>query len=233
MPDFAAMAREPLLDDGAIRRVEICMMKHTVPVVETRCATAVLEHTHWPFKYVALDNRMNPPNTARAWNKFVSEATCPYVCIMDSDVFVQPLEPCWLTRMMSTFDSHPDCDVVLALANKCGSWQQKASGEEELGTVESVSEPWSSFVFLFRRDLTERFGPFDEDFLAYGPDTEFATRLKLLGGKAYVRRDVWVQHVHGATHGLRPDRAAERPFARDLYREKKAALQRQYPGGWE
>lgn len=223
MPDFAALARQPLTDDNKVRRVEICMMKYTVPPVETRCAAAILETTKWPFKYVAYDNRPNPANTAKMWNKFVREATCPYVCILDSDAYAPVLRPCWLTRMMRAIDQ--GADVVLAAANSCGNVQQKRTEPAKPGTIELVTDPWSSFVFLFRRDLLKRFGPFDEDFYAYGPDTEFATRLKLRGGKALLCSDVLFHHVHAATHGKRPDREAERPFATALYRQKKAAME--------
>jgi len=201
------------------------MMKHIVPDVEVRCAEAILRYTNWPFRYVAYDNRGNPANTAKMWNKFVREATCPYVCILDSDAFAPALDPCWLTRMMQVFYRRPDADVVLAAADRCGNAQQKRDGPALAQTIEEVRDPWSSFVFLFRRDLTKRFGPFDEDFYAYGPDTEFAVRLRMWGGKAYLSSDVWFQHLHGATHGLRPDREAERPFARDLFRAKKRKLE--------
>ena len=227
MIDFAARARAPLTDDKDTSRVEICMMKFTLPGVETKCAAAILENTDWPFRYVAYDNRLNPPNTAKVWNKFVAEATCPYVCIIDSDAYVPRLDPCWLTRMMQAF-KQPGCDMVLAAANRCGNRTQKRTEPAPDGTVELIEEPWSSFVFLFRRGLLTRFGQFDEDFLAYGPDTEFATRLKLAGGKAYACLDVLLHHEHGATHNLRPEREAERPFARDLYRAKKAKMEAQW-----
>ncbi len=226
MPDFAALARQPLVDDGKVGRVEICVMKHTVPEVEVECAKRVIENTNWPFRLTFYDNRLNPPNTAKMWNKFVREARCPYVCIMDSDAFAPEIDPCWLTRMMDVFKAKSDCDVVLAMADRCGNLQQRGEGPGE--GIELITTPWSSFVFLFRWNLCQRFGIFDEDFLAYGPDTEFAVRLKLKGGKAYLRRDVWFKHVHGATHGKRPDREAERPFARDLFRAKKKALEEKY-----
>ncbi len=226
MVDFAALAREPLTEDFETSRVEICMMKHTVPEVEAACAKAILQNTDWPFKFVAYDNRLNPPNTARMWNKFVAESTCPYICIIDSDAYVPRLDPCWLTRMMRAFGAPGDPpDVVLAAANRCGNRTQKRDGPAPPGTVEIINDPWSSFVMLFRRHMPDEYGPFDEDFLAYGPDTEFATRLKLAGGVAVACLDVFLHHVHGATHGLRPDREAERPFARDLYRAKKTALE--------
>lgn len=222
-PDFAALASQPLVDDAEVRRVEICMMKYTVPEVEIKCATAVIENTNWPFRYVAYDNRLNPANTAKMWNKFVRETTCPYVCIMDSDAYAPRLEPCWLTRMMRAFNR--SADVVLAAANNCGNRQQKRTEPAKDDTIELITNPWSSFVFLFRRDLLDRFGHFDEDFYAYGPDTEFAVRLKLRGGKALLCPDVLFHHVHAATHGRRSDREAERPFATALYRTKKASME--------
>jgi len=222
--DFAALARQPLRSDDKVGRVEICMMKHTVPDVEVRCAEAILRHTDWPFRYVAYDNRLNPANTAKMWNKFVREATCPYVCIIDSDAFAPKLDPCWLTRMICAL-RYTKADVILAAADRCANAQQKRSAPAQEGTIEEVLHPWSSFVFLFRRDLTERFGPFDEDFYAYGPDTEFAVRLRARDGQAHVCSDVWFQHLHGATHRLRPERDQERIFARDLFRAKKRALE--------
>jgi hypothetical protein len=228
MPDFAALARRPLVDDDEVRRVEICMMKFTVPEVETECAKRVIENTDWPFRLTVYDNRLNPPNTSKMWNKFAREARCPYVCIMDSDAFAPKLNPCWLTRMMGALDG--GADVALAAADNCGNRQQKRTKPAADGTIEPVADRWRAFVMLFRRDLPQRFGPFDEDFYAYGPDTEFAVRLKLKGGKAHLCSDVLFQHVHAATHGRRPDREAERPFARNLFRAKKKALEESLAG---
>jgi len=84
---------------------------------------------------------------------------------------------------------------------------------------------WSGFCFLMRRGLIDEVGPFDEDFVGYGQDSEFAVRLARAGGGTYVRRDTFVQHLHGASFTAAAkagdyDPAGDRAYAQKLYLEK-------------
>jgi len=235
--DLAGLAEVPMKDEAAIGMVEIIVLKWKRPDVEIRCARQIIENTAWPFKLVVYDNRPNTPNTSRIWNKLIRQATCEYVCVLDSDAFVPATEapyytprhglasPCWLTRMMDTFQDHPDCRVVVPVTNNCASPQQKALRAEPYPSVERNDGIWAAFCFLMRKSLLEEVGPFDEEFVGYGQDSEFAFRLAKNGGGTYVRRDVWIEHLHGAsfkqaTASGEHDAKADRAYAQELYLRK-------------
>lgn len=222
--DLAALAKVPMQDESAMYMVEIIVLKWKRPDVEARCARQIIENTTWPFKLVVYDNRPNTPNTSRIWNKLIRAATCDYVCLIDSDAFVPAGNPCWLTRMMETFQN-PDCRVVVPVTNNCASPQQKAIRAEAYPSGERNDAIWSAFCFLMRKSLLDESGPFDEDFVGYGQDSEFAFRLARKGGGTYIRRDVWVEHLHGAsfkeaTASGEHDAQADRAYAQDLYLRK-------------
>ncbi len=221
--NLAELARIPMREESEIRMVEIIMLKWKRPDVETRCANQIIKNTVWPFKFVIYDNRVNTPNTARIWNKLVKQATCDYVCLIDSDAFVPAIDPCWLTRMMETFQI-PDCRMVLPLTNHCSTPAQKIP-VEPYGAVVRHHGEWSGFCFLFRKSLLEKIGPFDEEFIGYGQDSEFSLRLDRKAGGTYIRRDVFVEHLHGASFKVdEAYAAADRQYAQKLFLEKTACV---------
>jgi len=224
MVDLAQLAAVPMLTEREMSMVEIVVLKWKCPEVEVRCAENIIRYTTWPFKLTLYDNRPNTPNTSRIWNKLIRDATCEYVCVMDSDVFVQPSDPCWLTRMMQTFE-RPDCRIVLPLTNNCGSPEQKAAKAAPYGSVEREDWIWAGFCFLLKKSLLDEVGPFDEEFVGYGQDSEFAVRLNRNGGGAYLRRDVWMEHLHGSSFKAAAaagehDATADRAYAQELYLRK-------------
>jgi hypothetical protein len=225
MVDLVTLAAVPMRDESEMQMVEIIVLKWKCPDVEAKCAERIIRNTRWPFKLTFYDNRPNTPNTSRIWNKLIRAATCEYVCLLDSDVFVPDLEPCWLTRMMQTFTIRPDCRLVVPLTNRCASPQQRADGPEPYPTVQADAGVWAGFCFLMRKSLLDEIGQFDEEFVGYGQDSEFAVRLSRNGGGAYIRRDVWVEHLHGAsfkaaTTSGEHDAAADRAYAQQVYLRK-------------
>lgn len=226
MVDMAALAAIPMLPERDTRMVEIIVLKWKRPEIETKCAERIIAFTEWPFKLNVYDNRPNTPNTARIWNKLIRDATCDYVCVMDSDAYVSLTSPCWLTRMMECFE-RPDCRMVVPVTDRCSSPHQRAERAEEYPACERNDSIWSGFCFLMRRSLIDEVGPFDEEFVGYGQDSEFAVRLARKGGGTYVRRDVFVQHLHGAsfkaaTESGVHDAQADRAYAQQLFLRKTA-----------
>jgi GT2 family glycosyltransferase len=195
------------------------MLKWRRPDVEVKCAQLIIENTEWPFKLNIYDNRHNTANTARIWNKLIKDSTCDYICIIDSDAFVPKVEPCWLTRMMETLQC-PNGRLVVPLTDNCSTPEQKTQ-LCPYRTIERFTGIWSGFCFLFHKSLIARVGPFDEDFVGYGQDSEFAARMERKCGGAYIRKDVFVQHIHGASFKVKQEAAdADREYARALFVEK-------------
>ena len=224
MVDLATLAAVPMAEESDLRMVEIIVLKWRCPDVEVRCAERIIRNTQWPFKLNFYDNRPNTPNTARIWNKLIRQATCDYVCVIDSDAFVPDTRPCWLTRMMEAFDN-PDCRLVVPLTNNCASTQQRASDAEAYPSCVRDDRVWAGFCFLMRRSLIDEVGEFDEEFVGYGQDSEFSVRLARNGGGTYIRHDVWVEHLHGASFKAATatgehDATADRAYAQAVYLRK-------------
>lgn len=226
--DIARIAVQPLKTEQELQMVEIIVLNWKRPDLESRCAEHIIKYTRWPYKLTMYDNRWNSQNTAKIWNKLALSSVCPFVCILDSDAFVPSLGGrCWLTRMMETFRI-PGCRLVVPLG-RCATPAQ-LQNPAPYPAFERISGEWSGFCFLFRPELLNHpdcggIGAFDEEFCGYGQDTEFASRLFHSGGGAYLRRDVYVEHLRGgsfltATGSGEYDAEADREYAQDLFLRK-------------
>lgn len=220
-----ALAKVPLVDDREVKRVEIIILKFKEPPeVIDKCISRIIHNTDWPFKLTIFDNRLNPPNTSKIWNKLVSEATCRYVLIMDSDAFVAPhkTDPCWLSRMMESID---ETGFVVPVSSSGGGAHQHVSGPLPYPSMVRNKDIWSGYCFLFDREgeslknhIADASGAmFDERFYIYGQDSEFAHRVGKHGG-AVMRKDVFVEHIGGFSFKQDPVREDDKLYARELFR---------------
>lgn len=216
------LSNQPLVDDKAIKRVEIIILKFKeAPEVIDECITRIIHNTDWPFKLNIFDNRFNPPNTSKIWNKLIKESSCDYIVIIDSDAFVPLLKPCWLTRLMESIE---DKGVVIPFADNCGG-SNKASAAKPYPNAQPQEGIWSGVCGLYKKSIFESIGYFDEDFLLYGQDSEFAYRcLKKMGGATF-RADVLIRHI-GSYSAKKEDsagsfdREADKIYARHLFMKK-------------
>jgi|GEM_PF-1848945 len=226
--EIAQLAELPIATDKSIKRVEIIVLKFKDPEVETVCASRVIAHTNWPHKLNFFDNRPGTKNMSKIWNRLIKESTCDYLAIMDSDVFVPKLDPCWLTRLMNTFDEIDNCYVVSPKVTKTSGTQQRAQSMYD-GKPERLVTEFAGMCVLYKKEIFEKIGYFDEEFLLYGSDSEWARRLVASDYHAYVRPDVLVEHVaHYSTSKAAkndPNAArwsgAEKLFAQDLLKKKE------------
>lgn len=210
-----ALASAPLVDDADVRRVEIVVLKFKEePAVIDRCINRIIHNTDHPFKLTVFDNRLNPPNTSKIWNKLINEATCRYVLIMDSDAFIpaEKLSPCWLSRMMESIEK---TGVVIPVSSAPGGAHQHVTGAQQYPAEQVNRDIWSGFCFLLDR---QGWGnkPFDERFYIYGQDSEFAYRVGKKGG-AIMRLDVFVEHIGGYSFKSDPVREDDKIYARKLF----------------
>jgi len=196
--DLAAI---PVTDDKEIRRVEIIMLKYKEdPEVINTAVENIIHYTEHPFKLTVFDNRLNTANIARIWNKLVSESTCDYVCIIDSDAHVSKTDPCWLTRMMESVD---ETGVVVPMGDNVGGVNQ-ADSAKTYPAHRREHGIWTGFCFLFKKNVWEKL-PFDERFYMYGQESAWAY---LLGKKEGVvlRTDTLIHHEQG--HSAKKNEAA-------------------------
>lgn len=216
--EMKQLAAQPLVYDRDIKRVEIIMLKFKEsPEIIDRAIHRLIHNTDWPFKLTIFDNRPNNANTSRIWNKLVREATCDYVLIIDSDAYVpqMKLTPCWLTRMMESIDN---TGIVVPVSSKGGGAHQHVTHAEDYGAKTLNRDAWSGYCFLFSKDAYTKAGPFDERFYIYGQDSEWAIRSARKLGGAVMRRDVFVEHIGGASFGTNPLRDKDKLYARELFK---------------
>ncbi len=220
--------KRPIPSDRDIKRVEIIVLNYKAPEIEVKCAQHLIENTKWPYKLNLFDNRPGTKNMSKIINKLIRESTCDYLVIMDSDCFVPKLEPCWLTRCMETFERYPDCYVVSPAITRISCPQQRASAPRN-ASPEKFIEIFANPCSLHRKDVFEKVGYYDEDFLIYGSDVEWSYRLITSPDcSAYLRPDVLVDHIHHGSAGkagreeekYAKIKLAEREYSSNLYKQK-------------
>lgn len=211
------LAERPLNTEEEVKRVEIIILTFNNDDTEVKALEHLIRNTSHPYKLNLYDNTANPipGNISKIWNRLIRESTCPYVCIMDSDVFVPEN---WLTKMMDTMKR---ADVVVPLVSDTSCNQQLADkpgeGEEEL------KELLAGQIVLYDKKIFEKVGMFDEEFLLYGQDTEWGMRMASKDVKCLIRKDVLVEHKGSDTIEKNKDKypvLLEREYARMLCREK-------------
>lgn len=204
------MARIPMKSEQETKRVEIIMLKFKEPQeVINEAILRIIHLTDYPFKLTVYDNRPNTANTSRIWNKLVSDSTCDYVLLIDSDAYIPSLEPCWLTRMMESID---ETGIVIPVSDATGGSQQRVN-RPEVGVYLNKGA-WSGYCFLFKKSVWEK-NRFDERFYIYGQDSEWALRT----GGAIMRKDVLVKHTGSASFKDDPLREADKQYARALFQK--------------
>lgn len=217
LKEIATLAKIPMTEESDTGRVEIIMLKFKEsPEVINKAITRIVHNTDWPFKLTVYDNRPNSANTSRIWNKLIRESTCPFVLIIDSDAYIpeEKLSPCWLTRMM---ESLSETGVVIPVSSAQGGFDQRRHAAKEYPTTKRNDGIWSGFCFLVDKRVFDKLGYFDERFYIYGQDSEWAHRVKSLGG-AVMREDVLVEHVGGASFKSNPIRDKDKMYARTLFK---------------
>ena len=175
MTESNELAKLPVKDDRELRRVEIIVLTYKNPTIEAMCLEKLIHNTEHPYKLVVYDNKENPANFSKIWNKLVKEATCDYVLIMDSDVFV---EKGWLENMIKNFD---DKEVGIVAPNL------EYNPDTFDGTI-------SGCCFLFRRIVFDLVGEFDERFYLFGQECEWQKRVLAAGYKIIVEKEAIIHH---------------------------------------
>ncbi len=155
---------------------------------------------------------------ARGSNAGIREAlkdpACAYVVTLNNDTRVEPM---WLSELVRPAKEGTDmvaCKLVFMdrpqFINSTGlcvapdgsgmdrGWNQRDEGQFEEAL--DVFGP-SAGAALYRRDLLEAVGLFDEDFVAYYEDLDLAWRARLVGRRAAFAPHAVVHHKFSGSFG--------------------------------
>jgi GT2 family glycosyltransferase len=170
---------------------------------------------HYPWvKTVAL-----PANLGFAGgnNAGFPYASGEYIIVLNNDT---EAEPTWLEELIRAADENPtagmvasricsydDHNIIDSLGVKVcsdgmsrGGFRLQRFTDLALGKTEEILLP-SACAALYRRQMIEAVGFFDEDFFAYCEDTDLGMRGRLAGWKAILARDAVVYHKYSQTGG--------------------------------
>jgi len=148
-------------------------------------------------------------------NQAIRAARGRYIVTLNNDTLPPPG---WLGALVQAAEAHPEMGAFASLVvfddrrsvidsaglsvTLAGMGCQRRLGQ----TVDQVQTPEEVFgacaaAALYRRELLDDVGLFDEDYFAYYEDVDLAWRARLRGWRAMLVPQALVYHAHSATGG--------------------------------
>lgn len=148
-----------------------------------------------------------PMGYARAVNAGFALADCPYIAVLNNDLFLQEG---WLDKMIATY------------------------GETKGGVLSPFDYPmqpgpiaydkhWYSLIFM-HRDVQKAVGYFDETMNFRYHDQDYSIRVKKAGYEVMRTPNVVVAHINSATYSKMPQRSGESAEARKMVEKWGATM---------
>jgi GT2 family glycosyltransferase len=188
-------------------------------VVDNGSSDGSLEMLEREFREIPVKVIRNRENLGfcAANNQGIREARGRYIALLNNDA---EAGPGWLAALRRTFDSEPATGMA---ASKILVWEDpgridkaghliypdgqnrgRGSGEPDRGQYDQPGEAlWpDGCAAMYKREMLEQIGGFDEDFFAYADDAELGLRARIAGWRCRYAPDAVVWHHRGSTLGL-------------------------------
>ena len=186
----------------------------TVCVVDNGSTDGSVEEVKATFPEVHVIALSQNVGFAKAINIGLKGTKGKYVALLNNDT---KTDPDWLrflkvgiesslsvagcaSKMLNYYDPNfiDGCGDVI---NIVGQGRARGQGKRDRGQYSNREEVFSvcAGAALYRREIFEKVGFFDEDFFAYFEDLDWSFRAQLAGFKFLYVPDALVYHVHGAT----------------------------------
>lgn len=151
-------------------------------------------------------------------NQGIEASRSNFVALLNNDA---EASPDWLRALLSAFEGRPDVgmaaskvlvhedpsriDKVGHLIYPDGQNRGRGCGETDRGQYDAVEETaWpDGCACMYRREMLDQIGGFDEDLFAYADDAELGLRAQIAGWKCLYVPSAVVRHRRGETLGLR------------------------------
>lgn len=170
-----------------------------------------------------IRNRTNAGFCA-ANNQGFAASDSEFVAVLNNDA---EADPGWLEALGTAFESRPHVGMAASkilvyedprridkaghLIYLDGQNRGRGTGEMDCGQYDRVEEVlWpDGCAAMYRREMLDQIGGFDEDFFAYADDAELGLRARIAGWSCLYIPTAVVRHHRGATLGVRSSRRLE------------------------
>ena len=158
---------------------------------------------------------------AIACNEGIKTSNAKYVVLLNNDIEVTPD---WLTELYEGMERHPECgmgttkmmfldnrDVFYNTGDLFHAWSAgggRGQGEKDQGQYDQEEYVFGACAGagIYRKELFQQIGLFDEDFFIFAEDVDLNMRSQLQGFQAVYLPKSKVYHIGTATVGLYSDR---------------------------
>jgi GT2 family glycosyltransferase len=205
------------------------LAKQTTPefeviLVDNGSADGSPEMVEREYRGVRLIRNRENRGFCAANNQGIRASTSEFIALLNNDA---EAEPVWLASLLNAFDSRPDFGMA---ASKILVWEDpgridkaghliypdgqnrgRGSGEWDRGQYDRIEETlWpDGCAAMYRREMLDAIGGFDEDLFAYADDAELGLRARIAGWRCVYVPAAVVRHHRGATLGLGSARRLE------------------------
>ena len=158
---------------------------------------------------------------ATACNRGIQASKGNYISLLNNDIEV---EPDWIEKLYEGMQRHPECgmgtskmmfldqrDTFYNTGDLFHAWSSgggRGQGEKDVGQYDREELIFGACAGagIYRRELFDTIGIFDEDFFIFAEDVDLNMRSQLRGFKAVYLPEAKVYHIGTATVGLYSDR---------------------------
>ncbi|MBI2679394.1 MAG: glycosyltransferase family 2 protein [Candidatus Solibacter usitatus] len=157
-------------------------------------------------------------------NQGIRAARGAFIALLNNDA---EAEPCWLSALQGAFAAGPEIGMAASkivmyedpgridkaghLIYPDGQNRGRGTGEPDDGRYDRPEEVlWpDGCAAMYRKQMLDQIGGFDEDFFAYGDDAELGLRARIAGWRCLYVPGAVVRHHRGSTLGLASSRRVE------------------------